>query len=78
MRLLRDIALIPLPFAVLSILFFIREVPKMGIGAAVIALLALWYVRPRTPGEGPPPTEGLPVERPVDSPGAGGGIGPGF
>jgi hypothetical protein len=70
MRLLRDFVLIPLPFAVLSALFFIGDVPKMGIGTAVVAALALWYIRPR---HGVDPPEEDPPETVQRNPGAGGG-----
>ena len=72
MRLLRDIALIPLPFGILSAFFFLGDVPKMGVLCGVITLACLWYIRPRqgqeAPEEDPPET----VQR---LPGAGGGVG---
>ena len=72
MRLLRDFALIPLPLGVLAFLFFIGEVPKMGIFCVALTLAALWYIRPRR-GEEPPEED--PVETVQRFPGAGGGAG---
>ena len=72
MRLIRDTALIPLPFAVLSAFFFLGEVPKMGILAGAVALLSLWYIRPR---RGVEPPEEDPVETVQRFPGTGGGVG---
>lgn len=44
-RLAVDLSLIFAPFAALSVFFFIGEQPRYGVAFAIVALLALVYVR---------------------------------
>ena len=46
-RLAADLLLIVIPFCLLSVAFFLGEQPRFGIAFAIVAALALWYVRPR-------------------------------
>jgi len=46
-RFIRDLILMPLPFAALSVFFFLGHVPKQGVFLALITLAVLWYIRPR-------------------------------
>ena len=73
-RILQDLLLIIVPFAALSIFFFLGEQPRYGVAFIVVTLLATWYVRPRRPDDaGSSSVEGGTVDsQPTPHPGAGG------
>jgi|tagenome__1003787_1003787.scaffolds.fasta_scaffold20692120_2 hypothetical protein len=52
-RFIREFLLIPVPFGIVSVFFFLGHVPGMGVLFAVITAATLFYIRPRRVG---PPT----------------------
>jgi hypothetical protein len=76
-RLIRDLVLLVGPFCILSVLFFIGEQPRYGIAFAIVALAALWYVRPHHADRSGGASGDGGEDSPLISPHGGGGIGGG-